>query len=235
MSLETLWRVAVDAPLPEALTYSSDLPLVRGQRVNVPLGNRKVKGVVLGPAAEDFSSEFKIKSVTSIDEEYRPLSDSFVRWLEWLSQYYIYPPGHVAETAFPPLPKREKQRKSSRPSVIPDLAADTPHNLSAEQSACFESIRQHQGFSTHLVFGVTGSGKTEIYLRLLDEILKQGKKGIVLVPEISLTPQLIHRFVRRFGDKIAALHSQLTDRERTNQWWDIVEGRKQILIGARSA
>jgi primosomal protein N'' len=235
MSSETLWRVAVDAPLPEALTYSSDLPLVRGQRVNAPLGKRKVKGVVLGPATESPSSEFKIKSIESIDEEYQPLSDSFVRWLEWLSQYYIYPPGHVMETTYPPLPRREKQRKSSRPSVIPELEADSPHNLSDEQSKCFESIRQHQGFSTHLVFGVTGSGKTEIYLRLLDEILKQGKKGIVLVPEISLTPQLIHRFVRRFGDKIAALHSQLTDRERTNQWWDIVEGRKQILIGARSA
>ena len=58
---------------------------------------------------------------------------------------------------------------------------------------------------------------------------------MVLVPEISLTPQLIHRFAERFGDQVAVLHSQLTDRERTNQWWEMVEGRKKILIGARSA
>jgi len=82
---------------------------------------------------------------------------------------------------------------------------------------------------------VTGSGKTEVYLQLLERTLQQGKQGLVLVPEISLTPQLIHRFAARFGDQVAVLHSQLTDRERTNQWWDIVDGKKQILIGARSA
>jgi primosomal protein N' (replication factor Y) len=98
-----------------------------------------------------------------------------------------------------------------------------------------KSILKHQEFSTHLVFGVTGSGKTEVYMQLLEEVLARGQRGLVLVPEISLTPQLIHRFASRFGDKIAVLHSQLTDRERTNQWWDMVEGRKSILIGARSA
>lgn len=115
------------------------------------------------------------------------------------------------------------------------MESDTGHDLTPEQKNAFESIAKFNGFSTHLVFGVTGSGKTEVYLRLLDKVLKEGKRGIVLVPEISLTPQLIQRFARRFGDKIAALHSQLTDRERTNQWWDVVEGRKSILIGARSA
>ena len=65
--------------------------------------------------------------------------------------------------------------------------------------------------------------------------MNEGKSGIFLLPEISLTPQLIRRFSERFGDQIAALHSQLTHRERTNQWWDMIEGRKKILIGARSA
>ncbi|WP_413569081.1 primosomal protein N' [Bdellovibrio sp. HCB117] len=233
MSDVQLWRVAVDAPLPEALTYSFAHPLKRGQLVNVPLGRRKVKGLVLGPT--DKVPDFEIKSIDSIDEEYSPLPEAFMKWLEWLAQYYIHPIGQVAQSAFPPLKKTDKQRQSKRPPVIPKLESDTNLNLTEEQSACFESISQHHNFSTHLLFGVTGSGKTEVYLRLLEKVLSEGKRGLVLVPEISLTPQLIQRFARRFGDKIAALHSQLTDRERTNQWWDIVEGRKSILIGARSA
>jgi primosomal protein N' (replication factor Y) len=115
------------------------------------------------------------------------------------------------------------------------MEGETPPVMTEEQHASFESISKFKTFSSHLVFGVTGSGKTEIYLRLLEKVLEEGKTGIVLVPEISLTPQLIQRFSRRFGDKIAALHSQLTDRERTTQWWDIIEGRKRILVGARSA
>lgn len=233
MSPLPLWRVAVDAPLSEALTYSFSEPLQRGQLVNVPLGKRKVKGLVLGPTSE--KPDFEVKSIDSIDTEYAPLPESFVKWLEWLAQYYLHPVGQVAQSAFPPLKKIEKQRQSKRPPVIPQLESDSALNLTEEQQKCFEDISKYQGFSTHLVFGVTGSGKTEIYLRLLEDVLKAGKKGIVLVPEISLTPQLIQRFARRFGDKIAALHSQLTDRERTNQWWDVVEGKKSILIGARSA
>lgn len=233
MSSDQLWRVAVDAPLPEALTYGFSNPLQRGQLVDVPLGRRKVKGLVMGPTEK--TPDFEIKNIDSVDIEYAPLPEPFMRWLEWLAQYYIHPIGQVVQSAFPPLQKTEKKRQSKRPPVIPQLEGDTALNLTDEQQVCFENISQHSDFSTHLIFGVTGSGKTEIYLRLLEEVLKKGQRGLVLVPEISLTPQLIQRFARRFGDKIAALHSQLTDRERTNQWWDIVEGRKSILIGARSA
>lgn len=233
MSSDQLWRVAVDAPLPEALTYSFSGPLQRGQLVNVPLGKRQTKGLVLGPQSK--IPDFEIKNIESIDEEYAPLPESFVKWLEWLGQYYIHPIGQVVQSAFPPLRRKEKLRKSNRPPVIPQLESDSALDLTDEQRICFENISKHADFSTHLIFGVTGSGKTEIYLRLLEKVLAEGKRGIVLVPEISLTPQLIQRFARRFGDKIAALHSQLTDRERTTQWWDIVEGRKSILIGARSA
>lgn len=228
-----LWKVAVDAPLPEALTYSFEGPLERGQLVNVPLGRRKVKGLVLGPVAEQ--PDFEIKDISSIDDEHPKLADPFVKWLEWLSQYYIHPIGQVVQSTFPRLAKATKTRKSSRAPVIPVMAADAGHALTDEQQVCIDSISQFHDFSTHLIFGVTGSGKTEIYLRLLEKVLKEGKRGIVLVPEISLTPQLIQRFASRFGDRIAALHSQLTDRERTNQWWEIVEGKKSILIGARSA
>lgn len=230
---EALWRVAVNAPLREALTYKSDLDLSRGLLVDVPLGRRSVKGVVLGRATE--TPEFTLKSVIEIDLSYPPMPDHFVSWLEWLGQYYIHPPGMVMQSAYPPLAKSNKNRKSTRPPVVPTFDLEAPLVMTAEQEETFKSIAQVKNYSTHLVFGVTGSGKTEVYLRLLDRVLSEGKTGLVLVPEISLTPQLINRFAKRFGDKIAAIHSQLTERERTTQWWDIVEGRKTILIGARSA
>lgn len=232
----SLWRVAVDAPLTDVLTYTTpqdgSVPQ-RGQSVTVPLGRRQVQGVVLGPGQP--VEGVQLKPISSLSIEHPILPEEFLTWIEWLSQYYIHPPGLTAQLSFPPLKKQTKERKSQRAPVIPELQQQTPPQLTAEQDACIRGIKGHKEFSTHLVFGVTGSGKTEIYLRLLEEILQQGKSGLVLVPEIALTPQLIQRFAARFGNQIAALHSQLTDRERTNQWWDMIEGRKKILIGARSA
>ena len=82
--------------------------------------------------------------------------------------------------------------------------------------------------------GVTGSGKTEVYLQAISEVITMGLKAIVLVPEISLTPQTIERFKSRF-DRVAVLHSSLTDRQRSDQWWDIKNGNADVVIGARSA
>lgn len=86
-----------------------------------------------------------------------------------------------------------------------------------------------------LLHGVTGSGKTEVYMEMIDDALKKGKTAIVLVPEISLTPQIISRFSKRFGEKIALLHSALSDGERYDEWRRIKKGEVDIVIGARSA
>ena len=87
----------------------------------------------------------------------------------------------------------------------------------------------------YLIHGVTGSGKTEVYMEIIDFYLKQGKSSIVLVPEISLTPQMINRFRKRFGERIAALHSALSDGEKYDEWRRIIKGDASIVIGARSA
>lgn len=114
-----LWKVAVDAPLSEALTYSSFEPLQRGQLVNVPLGKRKTKGLVLGETTE--VPEFQIKAIDSIDEQYAPLPSNFVKWLEWLASYYVHPVGQVVQSAFPPLKKGRqaaRQQTCARYSTI---------------------------------------------------------------------------------------------------------------------
>lgn len=228
-----LWQVAVEAPLRELLTYQSDLNLKRGQWVRVPLGKRSCLGVIIG--STDKPPEGTLKSIASIAEEPPQMHDNFLLWLERMADYYHYPLGLVAESSRPPLDKKTTNRKSKKSPVVPEVPRDTPPQLTDEQKFTIENILTTTGFHAHLVHGVTGSGKTEIYLRLLEKTLNDGKTAIVLVPEISLTPQLIQRFAQRFGDRIAAFHSQMTPREKTDHWWDIVEGRKQILIGARSA
>ena len=114
----------------------------------------------------------------------------------------------------------------------------TPLQLAPEQASALISVRQSIDTlkpPVILLHGVTGSGKTEVYLQAIQYVLKEGKGAIVLVPEISLTPQTVERFRSRFGDAIAVLHSHLSDGERHDEWYRIYNGKARIVIGARSA
>src|SRR5690606_21477252 len=163
----------------------------------------------------------------------KPIPEIYLSWLEWVSNYYMYPLGLTLSLMFPP-PKKEG-RKPRKSSPIPQVENKEFVELTSEQQAAFENISALEGYQAHLLWGVTGSGKTEVYLELLRKILDEGKQALILVPEISLTPQLLRRFSERFGDEIAVIHSHLTEREKTDQWWSVVDGKKKILIGARSA
>lgn len=111
------------------------------------------------------------------------------------------------------------------------------HVLTKEQYNAFECILEEYDIKSNkfLIHGVTGSGKTEIYLQLVEEMLKKGKDAIILVPEISLTPQTIDRFMGRFGEKVAVIHSKLSYGERFDQWRRIKTGKAKLVVGARSA
>ena len=106
--------------------------------------------------------------------------------------------------------------------------------LTVEQKSVVDSVINSKP-DTFLIHGVTGSGKTEVYMEIIDHYLSLGKSSIVLVPEISLTPQMVNRFQNRFGDRIAALHSALSDGEKYDEWRRICRGEVDIVIGARSA
>src|SRR5262249_28994682 len=112
-----------------------------------------------------------------------------------------------------------------------------PFNLNADQLRTWSSVEQairKRCFHAFLLHGVTGSGKTEIYLRAIEEVVRRGKEALVLVPEISLTPQTIARFRGRFSS-VAVLHSHLGNAERGGHWRRIAEGQAQVVVGARSA
>jgi primosomal protein N' (replication factor Y) (superfamily II helicase) len=115
---------------------------------------------------------------------------------------------------------------------------DKIKTLSGQQQDAFEQIKQPldaKTFKSFLLFGVTGSGKTEVYIHALKHTLEQERGGLVLVPEIALTPQTVQRFYQIFGDQIAVLHSRLSDRERFEAWQSLKSGEKRIAIGPRSA
>lgn len=107
--------------------------------------------------------------------------------------------------------------------------------LTNDQKSVVDEVLVNTGYFPYLLFGVTGSGKTEVYMELIEDALNKGKTSIVLVPEISLTPQMVLRFQKRFGDNIAAIHSALSDGEKYDEWRRIVKGEAKIVIGARSA
>jgi len=121
---------------------------------------------------------------------------------------------------------------------VDDVEPETPPpiELTDEQQAALAALRakRQEGFGVALLHGVTGSGKTEVYLRVIADVVAEGKQALVLVPEISLTPQTIRRFKARFG-RIAVLHSHLTPGQRYEQWLSIHRGEAQVVIGARSA
>lgn len=115
-----------------------------------------------------------------------------------------------------------------------DIARYSKIELNSFQRKVYSSIEEHPG-ATFLIHGITGSGKTEIYLQLVEGMLRKDKDSIILVPEISLTPQTIDRFAGRFGDRVAILHSGLNQAERFDQWRRIKSGEYKIVVGARSA
>ena len=249
MTLETsVWSIAVDAPL-GALSYKipatfDESKVVRGASVLVPLGGREVNGILLRENPSVLPVGIKLKSAIEVIEDRPPLPPVYVEWLEWVAKYYVHALGQTLELAFPPLAraklKKDGTRAKSRKAPLIDAEAsaarvDHSVNLTPEQTAVVEAIDGQKGFAAHLLFGVTGSGKTEVYMELIARAIARGEQALVLVPEIALTPQLIERFARRFGDLIAVIHSHLTPREKTDNWWAARDGSKPVLIGARSA
>ena len=131
-----------------------------------------------------------------------------------------------------------EQRIERNPFEFKEVKRDKKKKLTDEQQVAFDTISKsidEDKFEQFLLYGVTGSGKTEIYLQLIEKVIKKGKRALMLVPEISLTPQMVDRFLSRFGDCISVLHSKLSVGERFDQWEKIKEGKSKIIIGARSA
>lgn len=211
-----------------------------GSRVLVPFarGNRLVAGYVasvMDSVTDDMAA--KLKYVETVDEEVS-LTPEMMRTAVWLRNRYLC--RYIdAVRCFTPAGKKAKRREKKDPFAGREGDRDPVERLTGQQAEALEKIEQAVERGEHarfLIHGVTGSGKTEVYIRAAERTLARGKNVIVLVPEISLTTQTIDRFTGRFGsERMAVLHSRMTLGERYDQWRKIRDGRVDIVIGARSA
>lgn len=226
------FKVATKAPLFKELTYKSFEPIQLGQRVRVPLAGRRVNGLILSEAF--LSSSLKtVKEILDKDENSPPLSSPRIQWLKWMSSYYHYPLGLVADLSF--LQTDKFKKKEFKDAFSSFKAKPFPLELTSEQRECGERILENRGFNVHFIHGVTGSGKTEIYKRLSAHVLSQNQQVLFLIPEIFLTPQIVQRFSESFPGQTVVLHSQITMKQKREAWQSLISRKKNLLIGTRSA
>ena len=232
------------------LTYRSELSLAPGTLVRVPLGRREVLGVVWGNAADSGGLlEMQTKSIAGVLDGLVPLNAHWRALVSFTASYYQRSLGEVALAALPPqlreLTGIQLARRLKRP------VADTSHAphatdliaLSAQQQTALDEFTAESSAKKRpaLLFGATGSGKTEVYLRLAAQVLAQDPTAqvLVMVPEINLTPQLEARFAERFvhlgSERVVALHSGLTPAQRLKSWLAAHAGHARLILGTRMA
>ncbi len=245
-------NIVVPLPLSGPLTYrwpfASTRP-VKGCRVLVPVGRRQVVGLLWDPISSPRIEEGRLRPVVSVLDSFPILSAQLLDFYEWAASYYFYPLGLALSESLPPgffsARKKVVEKITSRPvkETGSRLRLDTWESggdflLTSQQRGCIEEVChliEECRFHPVLLHGVTGSGKTEVYLQATRYCLARGKNVLVLVPEIAMTAQAVGIFNDRFGDYVAVLHSGLTDSQRRDEWWKIKRGKKRIVVGTRSA
>jgi len=232
-------RVALDVPLPRLFDYAlpADLQAARGDRVTVPFGRRHQTGVVMETdIASDVATE-RLKSISEVRNDAPRLPAQWLELMHFLATYYQRPVGETVISALPPRLRSVKPlpRKAIAPQARGSADFVPLHELTAEQGGVVDALAAKLGtFAPILLHGVTGSGKTEVYLSLIARVLARGGQALVLVPEISLTPQLEARFREAFpGAQLALLHSALEDVARTAAWLGAARGEAGIVLGTR--
>ena len=233
MPYASIYPLVTARAVARAFTYEVEEGVGPGAIVSMPFGRRRARGVVValeGGAPEGITP-------VAVDKVVGQVPAALVELALWLADYYGSTPARALALVAPELPARRKLQ--APPAERHSLAGEpAPSELLPEQRAAVERIvgaLDSGGGASFLLFGPTGSGKTEVYLQASAAMLERGLGAIVLVPEISLTPQTVGRVRARFGDRLAILHSGLTDAERRDERERIASGAARIVVGARSA
>src|SRR3989338_7348133 len=239
-------QVAVALPINKLFHYSIPEELAGslgiGKRVRIPFQTRTEIGYVVGLA--DRSDFLEVKPVSEVIDKEPILNDEMLSLTKWIAESYFCSWGEAIASTIPSGLKKgkieikERKKKISPESTPIPIVQSKPFILTEEQKEALDAIGEsidRDEFKVFLLHGITASGKTEVYMQAIDWILKKKRGAIVLVPEISLTPQTMERFISRFGERVAVIHSALTSGKRFAEWKRIKEGKADIAIGARSA
>jgi primosomal protein N' (replication factor Y) len=232
----TVLRVALDLPLHRLFDYVAERasPADIGLRVRVPFGRGQKLGVIVDVVSESEWPLDQLKQAGEILRDIPPLPADFFRLCEFASTYYQAAFGEVVLQALPvglkrldpPVRRHGRVTRKPEPVQAPELTD--------EQKTALAAIDPSVGFSVHLLHGVTGSGKTEVYLRLVEQALAAGRQALLLVPEINLTPQLEGRVRSRFPEAgVVSLHSELAEAARERNWRAAFSGEANIILGTR--
>ncbi|MBI3332507.1 MAG: primosomal protein N' [Candidatus Omnitrophica bacterium] len=235
-------EVAVDLPLTSTFHYqvpqASRQQATVGKRVWVPFRNRQLLGMVVGRVKRPEVA--RVKPIGQVIDEEPVLDGELLDLTRWMAEVYQAGWGETIRTALPGPLRRGRFRMESRVEEAPvAVIPSAPHTLNTEQERALKPILQaiaRQEHQTFLLHGVTASGKTEVYLQAIQDLISRGRSAIVLVPEISLTPQTIERFQSRFGrEAVAVLHSGMLESQRLKEWHRIRSSEVRVVVGARSA
>ncbi|MBS2033738.1 primosomal protein N' [bacterium] len=234
----TYAQVVVDFPqrwADQLFTYEVPEGVGPGRAVLVPFGARQLRGYIAS-LSEAAPAEVEIKPILEVlgEEPVWPLE--MIELAGWMCELYactlvdafqaVVPPTVVRRLIKPPKARKRKSAEQGLGEI------SRVHQLNESQRAALAQMQQP---GTLLLEGVTGSGKTEVYLSAVERVLALGQSAIVLVPEVSLTPQAIDRYQGRLGEQVAVLHSRLSDAERTAQWLSLRRGQARLALGTRSA
>lgn len=210
-----------------------------GQPVSVPFGpKRKIKGYIAG-FSNYLEEGIKAKYIDEILDTEPLFTLEYLKLLEWVANYYFCDLPTVLKTALPQkffeknVKNYRKPRKEN--AALQKNEENKEHKLSPEQQKVYEEIK-HVNAQNSLLYGITGSGKTEIYFKLIEDTIKEGKNVLFMAPEIALVSQLTMRTIKRFGaDKVAIWHSSISEAEKYSVWQKLRQDEIKILFGARSA
>ena len=234
------YDIAIGLPLRQCFTYKSNVELKKGIRVLVPFGNKKLVGIVIKKNINSHLIEKSesIKDVISIIDNHTCFNSSIFNTILWASEYYHHPIGEVFFSFIPPILRKVNDKTISalgETSKYKINEQDKIFKLTDEQKSILLKLSKIRKFKPSLIYGVTGSGKTEIYLQLAEKFLLENKSILVLVPEINLIPQLVKRFQNRFDGDVGIYHSKQTTNQRLKVWLKSKFGDIKVVIGTRSS
>ena len=231
-------KVIIDAVLTDDVAWDylvpAELVVVRGSCVVVPFGKREILGFVVDISEQTDVKPEMLKPIHALATDF-VIKSELLDLLPRICEQFMLRSIDVLKLYVPSVvlagkPKRNGKRRT------PQVLEKSDHKvvLNPEQQYCVDTVLSHPE-KVFLLKGVTGSGKTEVYMNIIEKVLAAGQTALVLVPEIGLTPQVLSNFKARFGEIVAMLHSKLYGGERFDEWLRVNNGTARIVIGARSA
>lgn len=223
-------ELVFNLPVRGTFTYSlaPESTAAVGYRVSAPFGARKLTGMVVAEREQPPEGVAVIKEAGRVIDSRPVFNDQVLSLARWISRMYMCSLGEALSAMIP------GGRRETEPEELPVDEEIHTYELAAQQNDAIRTIVE-RGSGSFYLFGVTGSGKTDVFMKVAQEVVSRGRGVIYLVPEISLTHQVVRVFRSLFKDRLAVLHSSLTPSQRLTEWGRVMDGKVDLVIGARSA